>query len=362
MREGQLIFQRAGQLFMAPLDLDSGTLTASPVPLLEDADPEHLAIARDGTAVFMHFPEGGGQRVVRVDRQGVPETLADGSANYRWLRLAPDGTRFTTGYNLSNDKSEIWVVELASQRSWQLADPAPDNTEPVWSPDGTMVVHSSERDGVYDLYWQAADGSGEPTVLSALPFNQWPSSFSPDGDLFMFYGGQPSREAAGLTAGYGVGNGTDIWITPIDGSTEPAIIIGGEGSQRSARFSPDGRYIAYASDESGPWEIYVQPYPALDRRWVVSSSGGTDPVWAADGSELFFRDGTRMLSAAITLTPEFAVGSETLLFESLMWSDPYGDQSYDVFPDGLSFAMFQGDPAGEPRLRVLTGLAELLPR
>ena len=346
-RNGQLLFQRADQLFTAPFDLDSGAMTGSPVLLLEDADPGHLAIARNGTVVFMHFPDAGGQRIVRVDRQGVSEPLVDGSASYRWLRLAPDGTRLVTGYNLNNDNSEIWVVELASQRSWRLGDPAPDETEPVWNPEGTMVVHSSQRDGLFDLYWQPADGSGESTLLTAMPFDQWPSSFSPDGKLIMFYGGTSS---------------TDIWIATIDGSAEPTAIIRGEGSQRGARFSPDGRYIAYASDESGPWEIYVQPYPALDRRWVVSSSGGTDPVWAADGSELFFRDGTRMLSVAVTLTPEFAMGSETLLFESLMWSDPYGDQSYDVFPDGLSFAMFQRDPAGEPRLRVLTGLAELLPR
>jgi Tol biopolymer transport system component len=156
---------------------------------------------------------------------------------------------------------------------------------------------------------------------------------------------------------YGGENGTDIWTAMVDGSAEPAKIISSEGSQRGGRFSPGGGYIAYYSDESGPWEVYVQPYPALDRRWVVSSSGGTEPVWAADGSELFFRDGTRMLSVTVTLTPEFSIGAETVLFESPMWSDPFGDQSYDVFADGQSFAMYQSDAAGEPRLRVLTDIS-----
>lgn len=84
---------------------------------------------------------------------------------------------------------------------------------------------------------------------------------------------------------------------------------------------------------------------------------GTEPVWARDGSEIFFRDGTQLLSVGVSLSPEFEVGTETMLFESLMWTGPYGDQSYDVFPDGQSFAMFQRDAAGEPRLRVLTGFS-----
>lgn len=156
---------------------------------------------------------------------------------------------------------------------------------------------------------------------------------------------------------YGGDRHTDIWTVATDGGGDPNLVIGGEGTQRGGRFSPDGRYVAYASDESGRSEIFVQPYPEFDRRWAISSSGGTDPVWARDGSQLFFRDGTRMVSVEVSLSPEFAAGAETTLFESLMWSDPYGDQSYDVFPDGQSFAMFQRDAAGEPRLRVLTGFS-----
>lgn len=340
-RDGQLTFRRAGQMFRARFDVDTGTLAASPVLVLEDADPVHLAIARNGTAVFMHFSEVGGQRMVRVDRQGDFTPLVTGSASYRGLRLAPDGKRVVSGLVVNYAGDQIWVTELGSERRWQLGGSGANSTDPVWSPDGSMVAHSWEREGRFDLYWQPADGSGTPSLLTALPFDQWPSSFSPDGRMLMFYGGA---------------NGTDIWTAMIDGSAEPVKIISSEASQRGGRFSPDGRYVAYYSDESGPWEVYVQPYPELDRRWVVSSSGGVEPVWAADGSELFFRDGTRMLSVAVTLTPEFTVGAETLLFESLMWSDPF---SYDVFGDGQSFAMYRSDAAGEPRLRVLTRFSTL---
>ena len=346
-RDRQLVFQRAAQLFMAPFDLDSGALAASPTLVLEDVDPEHVSIAPDGTIAFMHFPDAGGQRIVRVDRQGSFVPLVTESASYRWLRVSPDGTRVVTGVNRSDDNTDLWVVELASQRRWQLGDSAPDGTEPVWSPDGRMIAHSSERAPYFDDYWQPADGSGTPTLLTKLPFDQWPSSFSPDGKIFMFYGGE---------------NHTDIWTVTTDGSSDPTLIIGGEGTQRGGRFSPDGRYVVYSSDESGRYEIFVEPFPALDRRWTLSTSGGTEPVWARDGSEIFFRDGTRLLSVEVTLSPEFVAGTETLLFESLMWTDPYGDQSYDVFPDGQSFAMFQRDAAGEPRLRVLTGFSPSQPQ
>jgi len=346
-RDGQLVFQRAAQMFRASFDPDSGALTASAGLVLEQADPEHLAFAPNGTIVFMHFPDAGGQRIVRVDRQGAAIPLVRDSANHRWLRVSPDGSRVVTGLNQGDDLSELWVIEISSQRRWQLGDSAADGTEPVWSPDGQMVAHSSLRGANYDAYWQPSDGSGEPTRIAQMPFSQWPSSFSPDGKIFMFYGGDPH---------------TDIWAVAIDGSSDPSLVIGGEGTQRGGRFSPDGRYVAYTSDESGRSEIFVQPYPELDRRWTISSSGGTDPVWARNGSELFFRDGTRMISVEVNLAPEFEAGAETVLFESLMWTDPFGDQSYDVFPDGQSFAMFQRDAAGEPRLRVLTGFSTQQPR
>jgi serine/threonine protein kinase len=352
--DGTLVFSRSGRLYRARFSPGADQLQSSPEAFLQDADVNHAAFSRDGRLVYFHIPEGG-REIVRVGRDGAIRSLVETRENYRWLRLSPDGSRIVTGIETPelDGASNIWVIDLESQRRWMLQAEG-GATEPVWAPDGRSIVHSQRGAAAFNLARQPADGSGSPQALASADFDLWPSDFSPDGSQFLYYGGD-------------VGGGQDsnsgdpyaVWAVGTDGS-DPRVIIDRPGGQRGPRFSPDGRFIAYVSNESGRYEVYVEPYPELDRRWTVSTDGGLDAVWARDGSAIFYRRGTRLYSVAVTLQPDFKVGQETVVIDAPFWFDPFYDQSYDVFPDGQSFALFRVAPDEAPRVRVFTGLPELM--
>jgi Tol biopolymer transport system component len=349
--DGVLLFERAGQLFAGSFDAMRDGTSGVPQPVLPDAESGQLSIAADGTATYIFQPEGG-RRLVRVDRGGTVSPILEAPGAYRWLRFSPNGDRIALGIRrqaqsngVYTDNYEIWGIDVASQRRWRLPDPAADATEPVWTPDGRSIIHTSRGADGYQITRQAADGSDEPEVLLDPDFDAWTTDISPDGRHLLFYGGLAN---------------TDIWVLPLDGSGEARVAIGGRGDERGGRFSPDGRYIAYGASEGGREDVFVQPFPELDQRWTISREGGRDPVWARDGSEIFFRRGTVVLGAKVQLQPEFSADAETVLFESQLWVDPWGDQSYDVLPDGQHLAMYELVPGNQPRLRVFTGLKKLL--
>jgi hypothetical protein len=126
------------------------------------------------------------------------------------------------------------------------------------------------------------------------------------------------------------------------------------GQVNGPRFSPDGKWLAYSSDETGRSEVYVRPFPTLDAKWSISSEGGTNPVWSPDGRELFYRSGPRMMVADVATTPTFAARPPRVLFEGPFFVDFIGDIDFDVAPDGQHFVMMLVEPAAQPRLRVLT--------
>jgi hypothetical protein len=216
-------------------------------------------------------------------------------------------------------------------------------TEPVWTAAGDKIAYGSLRSQVADVYWQASRG-GISEKLSAEPFNQWPTSFSPDDKLLLFYNG-PSAEHSEIGVAHTDGGGAQI-------------VIDDPGLQRGGRFSPDGRWLLYSSAESGETAIYVRRYPELDGKSRVSSAGGVDPAWSPDGREIFYLDGKRMIAVAFDPEAESPVGAETVLFEAPFVFDPSGDQSYDVFPDGQSFVMMFPALESPPRLFVMTGFLE----
>ena len=178
----------------------------------------------------------------------------------------------------------------------------------------------------------SADGSGAPERLTPGEIYQWPGSWSPDGQLLAFSRSGPTT-------------GSDIWVLNLKGERKPQPFLQTPANESGGMFSPDGRWLAYESDESARWEVYVQPFPGPGGKVQISTEGGVEPVWARNGRELFYRNGDKMMVAAVETKPTFAAAKPKLLFERhYEASTPPVLANYDVSLDGQRFLMIK---AGE---------------
>jgi Tol biopolymer transport system component len=205
----------------------------------------------------------------------------------------------------------------------------------LWSPDGARIVFASNRGGEWDIYRQPADGSGAAEVLLKRPYDQFPYSMLPDGTLlYLELHPKTSR---------------DLWTLSPDGKT--SLLRGTPFNETTADFSPgEGggpRFVAYASDESGRSEIYVQSYPSGANRVPVSTGGGITPKWSPDGKELFYVTGDAVV--AVAMRPDGSVGAPRRLFDRSNFFVNPRFKSYSVSPDGKRFLMIQRDPGSVPR-------------
>jgi Tol biopolymer transport system component len=226
------------------------------------------------------------------------------------------------------------------------------NASPVWTTDGKRVVFSSRRAGPDNLYWKPADGSGEAESLSTQQNIQVPNSWSPDGSV-LAYTVVPEQGSAA---------GRDIWLLPREG--EPSPLIATSSDEFGAAFSPDGRWVAYVSNETGRTEVYVQPYPGPGAKHPISTGGGMEPAWSADGRELFYRSpaGDQMFVVAVVSEPGFSASKPETLFEGRYTASTAGS-SYDVSRDGRRFLMVREEQgAALTELRVVLNWFEELKR
>ena len=325
---GHLVFWRGNALMAVPFEVDTLTAHGEPVRVVRDVRLEqgpgaaHFAISRGGTLAYV----GGGQdsfsETFVVDRSGrrlsgLDETGATGDPVF-----SPDGTRVAlTLYQ--GGAYGIGVFDIASGRLTPVALDR-DNVAPSWTSAGDRITFVSNRDGDYNWYAMRADGSGTPEPLFAQSqgMSLTRSAWSPDGRY--------------LAYGRGSLRGSDIWLHEPGGAAEPHPLIMTAAIESAPAFSPDGRLIAYQSDESGAVEIYVRPFPETEtRRDLISRSGGQRPVWSTDGSEVFYfaEDGVMRVpvTAGADGVPRF--GQPSLLFEMS------GIRNFDGSPDGQSFAI-----------------------
>jgi len=195
-------------------------------------------------------------------------------------------------------------------------------------------VYSRGQFSQGDLYWIPADGTGPAESLLVAPEDQWAGDVTPDGRTLLFRSG-------------GAGPVRSIHTLSLQGPRTPQPFLINEFENHSPSLSADGHWVAYASNESGRLEVYVRPFPGPGGRWQVSLDGGTEPVWARSGRELFYRNGTKLMVAAIALQPTFAVGARRTLFEGNYVNDPVY-RSYDVTRDGQAFVMVRSPkPLGD---------------
>ncbi len=177
------------------------------------------------------------------------------------------------------------------------------------------------KEGPGNLFWRTADGSSGEERLTTSEYDQRPESWSPDGEVLAFTETHPTT-------------GQDIWVLSLEGERKPQPWLQTRFGERNAQISPDGRWLAYHSNESGRLEVYVQPFPGPGGKRQVSALGGSEPRWARNGGELFYRDDNKMMVVGVTTTPTFTASNPRLLFEGRFIE---GAKTYDVAPDGQRF-------------------------
>jgi Tol biopolymer transport system component len=199
------------------------------------------------------------------------------------------------------------------------------NLDPVWTADGKRVAFGSGNPR--NLFWQSADGSDKPERLTTSGSIQVPDSWSLEGQVLAFHVAQSGRHR-------------ELWVLPLR-DRKPQPFLQSSFNVGGSRFSPDGRWLAYVSDESGRSEIYVQPYPGPGGKRQISADGGREPVWNRNGREMFYRNGNKMWAVDVATQPSFSVGKPRLLFEGNYLPSPGGSIAYDVSPDGQRFLMLK---------------------
>jgi serine/threonine-protein kinase len=319
---GHLVYARSGSLLAVPFDVNRLEVTGPPVALVDDVfmDPASgiadFAISHDGSLLFA---SGGAAKsdggLLWVDRQGRSEAVTDARRPFNFPRLSPDGQRIAV--TIDGATSEIWVYDLIRTTAARLVY-GWDNGQSVWSPDGARLAFNSNSgtSGGRNLFWRAADGTGEAERLTpdALVFQSF-QSWSPDGRFLVFTQNDPETKA-------------DLWILSVqDHKSRPLLRT--PASELNANISPDGRWVAYQSNQSGRPEVYVQAFPGPSRNWQVSPDGGSFPVWARNGRELFYRNAGWMMATDITAASEFAAGRPKRLFDA----SPFANW-FDVARDG----------------------------
>jgi eukaryotic-like serine/threonine-protein kinase len=332
---GHLVYSQLGTLMAVPFDIGRLAVTGSEVPVMEGilqsgtSGSAQYSISSTGTLAYVSGGLQGGQTndLVWVDRSGAEQALAAPPHHYQHPRLSPDGRQIAL--TISEQESQIWLYDLGRETLARFTFEGKLNGNPTWTPDGKRIAFQSNKDGVQNLFWQLADGSGEAERLTNSDHSEALMSMSPDGKLIAFLD-------VGPTTGY------DIWVLQLaDRKAQPFIRT--PFNESAPRFSRDGRWIAYYSDESGRFEIYVQPYPGPGGKWQISTEGGTEPVWNPNGRELFYRSGDKMMAVDISTLPSFTAGKPHMLFQGPYVPTPLTFPNYDVSADGRRFLMLKSN-------------------
>jgi Tol biopolymer transport system component len=219
---------------------------------------------------------GSGTLLLRVDQSGNVLDTVTASGRHWSFAFSPDGRRVATDLEeASQTSSDVWIVDLDRKTRTRITFDEEGDWSPVWSPDGSRVAFQSRRDGIIGIYAKNADGTGTIEMMHTFERPMWPSQWTPDGE--------------GILAIYASGpDGAEVWYVPVDSAIEPYPLLQLPENQYDPRLSPDGRWLAYGSDETGEEHVYVTTFPELRGRWQVSVQEGDRPRWSGDGSRMYY--------------------------------------------------------------------------
>jgi serine/threonine-protein kinase len=357
---GHIVYGFSGTLRGVAFDLKTLTVRGNPAPVMDHvitkpSGAANFALAANGTLVYGvgDVPATAERSLVWVDRDGREEALGAEKRPYVYPRISPDGSR--VALDIRDTENDIWVWDVARRTLQRLTFDPGANRGIVWTPDGQRLIFSSESEGRESLFWQRADGSGQPERLTTAEAGrpQVPASITSDGRQMLFSEpGQPPF---------------DLFVLPLEGERKPRPLLNAAYSEHNGDVSPSGQWLAYQSDESGANEIYVRRFSTLDSRAQISSGGGTRPLWSRDGSELFYLkpDGT-VVAVPIERSDggSLVAGVGKPLFKGEYYALQAG-RTYDVSRDGKRFLMIKDTGARSgvaPSLAVVLNWSEELKR
>ena len=351
---GHLLFVRSGTLYSQPFDLRSLSVHGEPEavrePVLFDAGLRRadFSVSTNGVLAF----RSGGSTEARLswtDRKGKRLTSVGAAARYTNLGLSLDDDRIAATRYDPDGTSDIWLIESSTGSEARLTFEPSTDSHPVWSPDGKWIAFGSDRSGFYDLYRKPAAGGREELLLSS-PVVKYLSSWSADSEHILFDVDDPRTKL-------------DIWVLPLSGERQPRPLLTSPVDEWLGQLSPDGKWMAYTSNESGRYEVYVQSFPPSGAKWQVSLHGGLHPRWRPDGKELFYVGTNQKLTAvAVDLTSQFSQGATQELFDLSIQNIFTVRAPYVVSRDGQRFLLADTRTDAIPPVHVVLHWASRLRR
>jgi serine/threonine protein kinase/Tol biopolymer transport system component len=341
---GHMVYMHEGTLFAVPFDLKRLEVTGQPAPILESVvnnvgnAGSQFSVSETGNLVYVGGPAGNRNlSIYWMDRAGKFAPLRETPANYHNPAISPDGKRLALEIS-DGKRTDVWVYEWERDALTRLTFAGDSNGFPVWTPDGRRIAYSSqEKGGAFNIWWIRADGAGDAQRLTESKRPQVVRSWRPDGKILAFMQLNPDPNY-------------DVMTLPIEGDEksgwkpgEAKPFVNSVFNEESPAFSPDGRWLAYASNESGIFEVYVRPFPGPGGKWQVSTGGGGYPRWSPDGKELFYRT----LDIKIMAVTYVASGDSFHADKPQLWSPGQfsgvgaGTSNFDVHPDGKRFVVLK---------------------
>ena len=331
---GYLVYgQSPGVVRAMPFDLESLSLKGPPVSMIDSIERAQgggaVYFALSDTGLLLYAPTGQHHQMVWVDRNGAETPISSDRAPFRTPRLSPDGKLIAVAVSDATRRSDIWIYNAEGGAKRRLTTEG-HNLEPVWTPDGTRLTFSS-NDSVAEM---PANGSGSKEILLPGDRNRSPCSWSPNGEDLVF----DEEDAAG----------DSLWRSTRSSHNASPILLVRPTTGDCGVLSPNGKWMAYVSSESGRAEVYVDRYPSLAEKIAVSTEGGQRPRWSRDGRALFYRQGDALMAVSVDTSASFRAGKPKRLF-----AGPYRGESqemaFDVSPDGRRFLMIKSDAAATLR-------------
>ena len=343
---GHLVYMHEGTLFAVPFDLKRLEVTGQAAPILDRVVTNtatggaQFSFSESGNLVYV----AGGNVVQNVsvywmDRQGKFTPLRETPGAYLFPALSPDGKRLALQIR-DGKRMDIWVYEWERDTLTRLTFGGESNSSPVWTPDGQRITYSSlsslEKRGVSDLYWKRADGAGDALPLTESKNAKYPGSWRPDGKVLAFTQLNPDSSNDILTLTI-EGNEKSGWK-----AGEPKPFLNSPFNEQHAAFSPDGRWLAYSSNESGNPEVYVRPFPGPGGKWLISAGGGLFPKWSRNGRELFYRTtDSKIMVATYTASGDSFHADKPQLWSPGQFTSRGPASNFDVHPDGKRFVVLK---------------------